>query len=502
MSGRRRAAWLGIAAATLVSCAHPPTLETVVRPSSSSPLVAVRLVVRAGSAHDPPGKEGLAALTGLMLARAATERRTYPEILDALYPTAARIEVRTDREVTLFETTAHIDTLSSVTDLLVESLTRPAFDREDFERNRDQLAAELDSLTAEDELLGLELLQEAVFAHHPYGHAPAGAKSSLAALEPADVRSFFARRYTRDRMLLGIGGGAPASYAESLARRLAVLPPPDDDEEDDEDAFPPPPRPDGRRITLVRKPTTGVGIHLGFPLSVTRADPDWAPLLVATTILGDHRTFHGRLMQELRSIRGLNYGDYAYQEYLDDPPEATGPTPNVPRRYQYFSIWLRPVPPASAPFALRAALYELDRLCAEGVSEDEVASTRAYLRDRSRLWALDASTQIGFALDDRFYRVPPLQEELDRRLAEISAADVNDAIRAHLQTRDLEIVLVGGDPERLRTAILDGPAQVPDYPGSASATNRTRDRAIASLRLEPSVIRIVSADELFASPGF
>jgi len=492
-----RAVSLGVAAAILSSCTPRAAVETVVQSSAGSPLVSIRLVVQAGSAHDPPGKEGLAALTGLMLARAATEHRSYPEILDALYPTAARIEVRTDREVTLFETTAHIDTLPTVTDLLVEALTRPAFVTEDFERNRDRQLAELSVLKTDDELLGLELLQQVVFSHHPYGHAPAGSAGTLAALELEDVRSFFARRYTRDRMLLGVGGNAPAGYAESLARRLGVLPSSGEAAEE----IPPAAHPDGRRVTLVRKPTTGVGIHLGFPLSITRADRDWTPLLVATTILGDHRTFHGRLMQELRSVRGLNYGDYAYQEYLDDPPEATGPTPNVPRRRQYFSIWLRPVPPPSAPFALRAALYELGRLYEEGVTEDEVAWTREYLRNRSRLWALSASSQIGFALDSRYYRMPPLLDEIDRGLARISAADVNDAIRAHLETRDLEIVLVGSDPEQLRSAILTGPAEVPDYPASASEANRAADRAIASLGVEPSDVRIVSVDELFDTPG-
>ena len=77
--------------------ARPAALEIVTLPSAKSPLVAVRLLFRAGSAYDPAGKEGLAALTGLMLGEAGTERRSYSELIDTLYPMAASIEVMTDR---------------------------------------------------------------------------------------------------------------------------------------------------------------------------------------------------------------------------------------------------------------------------------------------------------------------------------------------------------------------------------------------------------------------
>src|SRR6185295_3975576 len=47
-----------------------PRIDTLAVPSAGSPLVAVRLLFRAGSIDDPAGKEGLAALTGLMLGQA------------------------------------------------------------------------------------------------------------------------------------------------------------------------------------------------------------------------------------------------------------------------------------------------------------------------------------------------------------------------------------------------------------------------------------------------
>ena len=57
--------------------------------SPSNPLVAFRVVLHAGSQDDPPGKEGLAALTASMVAEAGSKSRTYSEILAAFYPMAA-----------------------------------------------------------------------------------------------------------------------------------------------------------------------------------------------------------------------------------------------------------------------------------------------------------------------------------------------------------------------------------------------------------------------------
>ena len=82
-----------------------PEVVTVANPDS--PLIAVRLLFKAGSMHDPEGKEGLASLTGLMLAQSGTAKRSYAERVGALYPMAASIDVTTDREVTLISGEVH-----------------------------------------------------------------------------------------------------------------------------------------------------------------------------------------------------------------------------------------------------------------------------------------------------------------------------------------------------------------------------------------------------------
>ena len=115
-------------------------------------------------------------------------------------------------------------------------------------------------------------------------------------------------------------------------------------------------------MTIVEKPADATAISLGFPLDVTRRDDDFYALAVANSYLGEHRTFNGKLMQDLRGKRGLNYGDYSYIEDFIQEGMSTFPVPNNPRRQQDFSIWLRPVPhdkaglrPPGGPLGARPA---------------------------------------------------------------------------------------------------------------------------------------------------
>ena len=83
--------------------------STVVLHSPGNPFVVFRLVFHVGSSQDPPGKEGLSALTGLMLSQGGTEKMSLTEVMEALYPMASRVEAQADKEVTTFIGRTHRD---------------------------------------------------------------------------------------------------------------------------------------------------------------------------------------------------------------------------------------------------------------------------------------------------------------------------------------------------------------------------------------------------------
>ncbi|HSF42243.1 MAG TPA: insulinase family protein, partial [Thermoanaerobaculia bacterium] len=293
---KKMAAGLCLSAALVFGAAPAPAqqggaaagaspIEVVALPGES-PLVSVRLQFNAGSIYDPAGKEGLAALTALMIGQASTQGRSYAELLEALYPMAATVGVLTDREVTLIGGTVHRDKLAEYTGLLEEALFTPGFTQSDFERNREQLVANLtNTLKSSDELLGLEMLQQEIWKGHPYGHAPEGTVAGLKNITLDDVKKFYREHYTQGGLMLGVAGGYPQDYVARLQKDLAALPA----GQKARKALPTAPKVAGRNFTLIEKETGAVGIHFGFPLSVTRADADYYPLLVANSFLGEHR---------------------------------------------------------------------------------------------------------------------------------------------------------------------------------------------------------------------
>jgi zinc protease len=495
-TGLASAALLGLlalpAAARAESAATP--IEVVTLPNASSPLVSIRLQFNVGSIHDPAGKEGLATLTALMIGDAGTQKRSYTDLVEALYPMAAGIEPNTDREVTAIGGTVHRDTLAGYTALLEEALLKPGFSAEDFQRNKDQLTATLSSsLRSNDESLGLELLQQEIFKGHPYGHSPIGTVEGLQRITLDDVKQFYRENYTQANLTLGVAGGYPADYVAHLTRDLAALPA----GKRERQALPPAPKVEGHNFTLVDKQTGSVGINFGYALPITRADADYYPLMVANSFLGEHRTMNGRLMNELREARGLNYGDYSYIEYLRTPPRVTTPPPGAPRREQYFSVWIRPVVPCDAQFALRAGLYEIQRLRDEGMTQEEFNLSRDFVLNYSKLWAQSLDERLGFTMDSKFYGMPYYIDEIQTRLKKLTVAEVNAAIRKYLSTDNYQAVMVTANAAALKDTLQKDDPSPKTYNSQVDPKITAGDKAIVPLKVAPTKIDVVPVAEVF-----
>ncbi|MFQ5877293.1 MAG: M16 family metallopeptidase [Acidobacteriota bacterium] len=467
-------------------------------PSSTSPLVTLRIQFRVGAIDDPAGKEGLNALTALMIGRGGTRDLTYREVVERLYPMAASIKAQPDREVTTFIGEVHRDHLKDFYRILADLLLEPRFDEADFERNRDLLLAgiEVNLRGNDDETLGKEALNLMLYDGHPYGRPDIGTVQGLKAIDLEDVRAHYRKHYTRDAVVLGVAGGYPEGLLDSLQEDFSSLPPKA------------PPRPDlprpkpveGMEVLIVEKPAQATAISIGHPIAVTRADDDFYPLMVANSYLGEHRTFNGRLMNVMRGERGLNYGDYSYIESFIQDGRSTFPLANIPRRQQYFSIWIRPVAHANALFALRQAVRELKRLVEEGMSGKDFEQTRNFLLNYSSLWAQTLSRRLGYQMDSQFYGSRSFIAEVRERLPRLTVGEVNAAVRRHLHPDNLKVAIVTRDAEGLRKKLLSGePTPIVYQTPTTRADLLKEDEEIQSFPLPVTEgrVRIVSAQDLF-----
>src|SRR4029079_2224195 len=201
-------------------------IRTVFLPSTTNPLVAVRIFFQVRAVDVPEGKQGLASLTAEMLGKGGSKARTYAEVLDALYPLAAQIHVYGDKESIVFEGTVHRDNLAKFADLLADQVLTPRFADDDFTRNRqDALDYVTNTLRGNnDEDLRKQPMATILFYNHPYGSPSQGTVAGLNAITLDDVRKLYASHFARDRLVVGVAGGYPDGFAEAFAKRFAVLP--------------------------------------------------------------------------------------------------------------------------------------------------------------------------------------------------------------------------------------------------------------------------------------
>jgi zinc protease len=468
-------------------------------PSGNSPLIHFRILFQVGSIDDPPGKEGLVALTAQMMVEGGTRSLSYLEVLDALYPLAARIGARADKEVVVITGECHRDHVDRFYPIFRDAILEPRFDPQDFSRLRDEAVNGLvTGLTGnDDENLGKWALQLSIYANHPYGHVDSGTVQGLMSLTLEEVRQCHKCQFTRERVEIGLGGGYPpelvARISGDLGSRLGGG-------RVEHSELPSPRIPQGMEVLLVKKPCIATAISGGFPTGITRRDDDWYPLLVANSYLGEHRTFNGVLMKELRGKRGLNYGDYSYVENFVQEGGSTFPVTNIPRRQQYFSFWLRPVPHENALFALRAALFHLDKLVREGISEEDFQQTKSFLISYSRLWARTLDQRLGYLQDSEFYGVGDYLAEVRARLGRTTCREVNEAIRNHLRATGVQVVMVTEDAEGALHALESGaPTPIHYDPPGTPPSILEEDRRIESfpMALNRERSRIVAPEQLF-----
>jgi zinc protease len=496
------------------ACRPPRPSQTVVAPAaqgfvfnadqfivraSESPIVELRLVFDAGSADDPKGREGLSYVMLKSMLEGRAGNLSYSERARALYPMAAMLDGHVGREQSVLSARVHRDHLAGFYPLLRDVLLAPAFDESDVERVR---AHALSSLTqdlrgSDDEELGKQALQAMLYEGGPDAHPELGTESGLGALRAGDVAAHFARVLCARRLRVALSGPVSEAFVGDLKRDLATLE-----------------RPAcvaaanarthvarAARVLIVDKPEAqSIAISFGLASEVTRSHPDYAALTLAAAFLGQHRTFAGLLMRKVREDRGLNYGDYAYAEHFEQDGDSRFPAPNVARKKQYISFWLRPMRPDQAHFALRLALRELGRVVHEGLSEGEFTRIQSFADRYYALFAQTEQERLGNALDDRFYDRPtPHLDTLRAAFRALTREQLNAAIKRHIALDKLQIAIVAPDAQHFAKALTQDEPSPIKYSSEKPAEILEEDKAVATypLGLRDAEVRIVPVAQMF-----
>lgn len=469
----------------------------VLLPVPKDPTISFRIWFKVGSQNDPKGKEGLAELVASMLTEAATTKNSYEQILEKLYPLAAGYSNTMEAEMTVISGRTHKDNLREYYPLLIDAILAPAFKQEDLDRLKSQALNYLENTLrySSDEELGKAVLYNDVFAGTPYGHITTGTIEAVKSITLDDVKEFYKKHYTRDNLVIGLGGGYEPALVDQLKLDLNKLPA-------GMVAEVPRPQPkatDGFHVTIVEKDAPATAISMGYPMNILRGTKDWYALAVANSWLGEHRNSSSHLYQVIREERGLNYGDYSYIEHYPGGGQRQLPPQNVGRRVQLFEIWIRPVPNETRHFSLRAALREYKMLVENGMTQGDFDLTRNFLKKYVLNYAQTTMERLGYALDDKYYGIKGSHLEMFREMMDkLTVKEVNEAIKRHWQYGAMNIAVITKDAESFRKALVEDAPSPITYATPKSDHVMKEDVEIVKfpVKVKPENIRIIPVTDL------
>ncbi|MGB5288893.1 MAG: pitrilysin family protein [Ignavibacteriaceae bacterium] len=431
--------------------------EVVELKQPNSAKLIVKLMFKNGSVCEPVGKEGLTYTTAQLITQGGTGELSFGDIQDKIYPMAANYYSSVDKEVTIFTFEFHKDWMDQFYPIMIGLITNPSLTQADFDRVKNNQQAYVDQVirASSDEEYSKKALEDFLFRGTNYQHMVEGKSASVTSITLDDVKEQYKTFFTKNNLMIGIAGNYPGSFFDKLKADLTKLP-------DTNPEIPSAPiikMPDGIEVEIIAKDGAfGSAIFAGYPLSITRADNDFAALMVANSYLGEHRKSYGKLYQMIREQRSMNYGDYSYIEWYDNGGGNMLPPSGVPRHSNYFALWIRPVQIAKqlkmqyeelkdvnighAQFALRMALREMDKMIKDGISEENFEATRAFLQSYIRLYIKSPDQQLGYLMDSKMYGRENYIEELGELLSKVTLEDVNSAIKKYMQIDNMKITIV------------------------------------------------------------
>lgn len=392
------------------------------------PVVSLILLVARGSAVDPPGKHGLAALTADML----DEGTGALSAID-MHQALARLGAQFDTDIGADATVLSVATLSRVTDralaLISDMIARPALREHDFERVRQLRLHRLRQLRDSASAIADRAFLRLLYGEDPYGHAPLGHETSLGGVTLDDVRAFHGRELTPAvTTLIAVGDCDHASIVRQTAEVFG------DWSGNGRDAAPPAiPAVSPTRLAIVPRPHAPQSeLRIG-QVAAARRNPHYHALALGNTILGG--PFVSRINLNLREDKGLTYGARTAFEFRRRP----GP----------FVLQVS-VQTSATALAITEAIGEIAGIRGPRPPTDEELRFGIATLTRGHVRHFETADQIGRAVMQlALYELPDdFYERFVPRVEALTRDEVSRAMTAYLDPSRLTTLVVG-DPDAI-----------------------------------------------------
>ncbi len=213
--------------------------------------------ISVGSRHEQPAEEGLAHFIEHSIFKGTTRRKSY-HILNRIDGVGGELNAFTTKESTCVYTTSLSRHLDRCLELMSDILFNSTFPEKEIEKEKDVVLEEIKSYQDYPAELIYDDFEQLAFDGHPIAHNILGSKKNVKHFSTQDIRSFFDRHYTPNRMVVSVVGPMPfEKLIRVLERYFGGYAP-------CEVAVPEQKRPEFRRFTTsIRKKTHQVHALIG-----------------------------------------------------------------------------------------------------------------------------------------------------------------------------------------------------------------------------------------------
>jgi predicted Zn-dependent peptidase len=324
--------------------------------------------------------------------------REISEIFDSI---GAESNAFTSKEATCYWARLLDQDLHTGLDVLAEMLQRPAFRQNEIDAERHVVVEEINMNEDDPNDVTFENFTSSLFADHPLEPPVLGTKESILAMSRDDINGYWKRRYGAGSMVLAAAGSVDhAGLVEMISERFGAWS--GDSVEHD--------RMEARSATAVNvteRDTEQAHIVIGGK-GIKRSDERRWAFEILNHVMGTGMS--SRLFREVREERGLAYAIYSFRLSYTD----TGG----------WGVYVGTTP-SQTETAMNLIIEELDKVMAEGISEDELDRAKGSMRGGLALALEDANSRMVRLGRDELAGLPHLSvDERLQRLDRVSLADV------------------------------------------------------------------------------
>jgi predicted Zn-dependent peptidase len=348
--------------------------------------------------------------------KGTSRRPTSKEIADAIEGVGGFINASTDKELTAYWTRVPSEHLQLGLDVLADIVSNSKLSSDDVERERLVILEELKMYQDQPQDYALNLLEEAIWPGHPLGRDIAGTEESVARLSRDDILEYADAHYRMPNLVIGVAGAMDENETLAAISASVKL-----SSEPNGTITTEAPLPLHESHVLVRrKRTEQAHICLGVR-SLSYLHPDRYALDLLNTVLGEGMS--SRLFLNIRERLGLAYDVHSFTQKHRD----TG----------HLGIYLG-VDPKKAIEAIRAVIAEMNTLCEQDLSEEELHRAKEFTKGRLRL-DLETTNGVAFWLTYQELLIGEIQDIEDEISAvdAVTAADIrrvaNEVLRSPIQ---------------------------------------------------------------------